>query len=203
MTVADTNVRPAWWSRAASARGTRRLRLARLLLNPLGRLLRKLDLTFLVLLAVAPTPACIIPVGPEWQDPRGFPNAPPMILDPDPFWGEEVTHSPSFPFEFEFFVTDANVEDPLRVQGWVDESPRRRFLDITIPGAPGGTRVPAHITKTIVCNDIDGALESHKVIVAVTDREFVNDGTDNILAVTSNGQRDQITWTLHMKCLAQ
>ena len=98
MTVADTNVRPAGRSPAASARETRRFGLARLLLKQLGRLLRKLDLTFLLLLAVAPTPACIIPVGPEWQDPLGTPNAPPRILDPDPYWGAEVirlAHEPA------------------------------------------------------------------------------------------------------------
>jgi hypothetical protein len=90
MTVADTNVRPAWRSPAANARGTRRSGLARLLLKPSGRLLRKLDLTFLLLLAVAPTPACILPVGPDWQDPLAVPNSPPKILDPEPFWGDEV-----------------------------------------------------------------------------------------------------------------
>ena len=176
--------------------------LARLLLTPLGRLLRKLDLTFLLLLAVAPTPACILPVGPEWQDPLGSPNAKPEILDPDPFWGDEVSHSPIDPFDFRFFVTDANVEDPLTVQGWVDDK-RHRFFETTIPGGSGGTRVPALIKKTIVCNDIDAAFPSHKVLVAVTDRDFVNDGTANILAVTSNGKTDQITWTLNMTCPAQ
>ena len=202
MTVADTNVRPARRSFPVTARGTRRFGLARLLLKRLGRPLRKLDLTFLLLLVVAPTPACIIPVGPEWQDPQGTPNAAPKILDPNPFWGDAVNGSQSIPFEFTLFVTDANTEDPLQVQGWVDEAPRRRFLDTTVPAVPGGTRVPARIRKTIVCNDIDTAFPTHKVIVAVTDRAFVNDGSDNILAVTSNGQVDQITWTLTMTCLS-
>jgi len=113
MTVADTNVRPAWRSPAVSARGTRRFGLARLLLKDFGRLLRKLDLTFLVLLAVAPTPACIIPVGPDWRDPFGAPNAEPQILNPDPFPGSEVTGMTGDPRTFTVFVTDPNIEDTL------------------------------------------------------------------------------------------
>jgi hypothetical protein len=191
MTVADTNVRPGWRSPAASARGTRRFGLARLLLKQLGRPLHKLDLTLLLLLAVAPTPACVIPVGPEWQNPQGNPNAQPRILNPNPFWGAEVFATPTEPQEFVFSVTDANVEDVLQVQGVVDG---RRFLD-----EPG----PGLIEKTIVCNDLDRSLIRHNIIVAVTDSEFVNDGSDNILRTKSNEEPTVITWQLTMTCQSQ
>src|SRR6188474_351776 len=121
MTVADINVRPGWRSPAASARGTRRWGLARLLLKQLGRLLRKLDLTFLLLLAVAPTPACIIPVGPDWRDPYGAPNAPPQIfvLSPAPDT-VAVTATPTNPFVFRIVVTDVNVTDSLEIKWLID-----------------------------------------------------------------------------------
>jgi hypothetical protein len=193
MTVADTNVRPAWRSPAANARGTRRFGLARLLLEQLGRLLRKLDLTFLVLFAVAPTPACILPIGPEWQDPVGNPNAKPRILNPDPFWGAEVTGVPNDPPNFEFYVIDANGED-LDIQGFVDGP--NRFLDTTA----GNTRVPQRIAKTIVCADLDRTLVRHNIIVGVTDSLFVVDGSDNVLRTKDNEEPAIVTWQLTMTC---
>jgi len=199
MTVADTNVRPAWRSPAVSARGTRRFGLARLLLKDFGRLLRKLDLTFLVLLAVAPTPACIIPVGPDWRDPFGAPNAEPQILNPDPFPGSEVTGMTGDPRTFTVFVTDPNIEDTLQVQWWVDW---RQFANFTVPKGSGGTRVPQLIEQRIYCSNIvNTALERHDVYVAATDTEFVNDGSHNIFLVTRNGQVDHVHWTLIMQCL--
>ena len=197
MTVADTNVRPAGRSPAANARGTRRWGLARLLLKQLDRLLRKLDLTFLLLLAVAPTPACIIPVGPDWQDPFGAPDAEPQILNPVPFPGDEVTGVTGNPRKFIVFVTDPNVEDSLQVQWWVDW---RLFAGSTVPPGSGATRVPQRIEQAVYCSNVDTTKERHNVVVAATDTEFVNDGTHNIFLVTRNGQVDYVTWTLVMMC---
>lgn len=193
MTVADTNVRPAWRSPAANARETRRFGLARLLLKELGRLLRKLDLTFLLLLAVVPTPACVIPVGPEWQDPVGAPNAQPRILNPVPYWGADVFAYPSMPQHFVFFVTDDNVGQRLEIWGFVDG--HRLIDDSAVAG------VPHRVEKTVVCLDLDPSLDRHKIIVGVTDSVFLDtNDPDDLLRTKNNDEPAIITWQLTMTC---
>src|SRR5262245_11346724 len=110
-TAPDSNVRTARRPCARSARPAGASPLARLLLS-FSRTFQQLDRKLVVLsLAVSLTSACIIPVGPEWQDPAGEPNAPPQILNPDPTWGAEVTGTTSRTFSFT--VTDQNGADDL------------------------------------------------------------------------------------------
>jgi len=196
MTVADTNVRPAWRSPAVNARGTRRFGLARLLLKQLGRLLRKLDLTFLLLLAVVPTPACIIPVGPDWRDPFGTPNAPPQILDPSPELGPPVTVVLPSQQTFRIFVTDVNGDD-LEIKWFVDgvDRPHNKPL-VAQNGIPQRTLCE----KTVTCADIPletRGLPSHLVKAAVADESFdLNDP----MKVTNDGLSVAVFWTLNMAC---
>ena len=97
MTAADTNVRPAWRGNATTARRTGGSLLACLLLY-FRKHLTKLDRKpLLLLLAASLTPACIIPVGPEFQDPPGVANSPPYAISPDPPAGT-VTANPTVVF---------------------------------------------------------------------------------------------------------
>jgi hypothetical protein len=201
MTVADTNVRPAWRSPAVSARGTRRFGLARLLLQELGRLLRKLDLTVLLLLAVAPTPACILPVGPEWQNPVGTPNAPPQILDPDPDWGDDASATQITPKTFKIFVTDVNVADSLHIQ-WIVNGRRvftpRPTIDAT------GAQVRELVEKTVSCNDIfDTTLTRHTVLAVVADRELDLNVPDLFAVKDPAGEIAIAPWKLDLTCPSQ
>ena len=203
MTVADTNVRPAWRSPAASARGPRRLGLARLLLEQLGRLLRKLDLTFLLLLAVAPTPACILPVGPEWRDPVGTTNAPPQILDPDPDWGVDSTATPNTPKTFRIFVTDVNLTDSLHIQ-WIVDGKRVFTPRPDIEAPTNGTPLRELIEKTVSCNDIfDTTLTRHTVLAVVADRQLDLNAPDLFAVMDPAGQIAIIPWKLDLTCPPQ
>ena len=87
MTVADTNVRPAWRGNATTARRTGGSLLACLLLY-FRKHLTKLDRKpLLLLLAASLTPACIIPVGPEDLDlsPDDLPPILPLAEAKDKF----------------------------------------------------------------------------------------------------------------------
>jgi len=198
MTVADTNVRAAGRSPAVNARGTRRFGLARLLLKKLGRLVRKLDLTLLLLFAVASTPACILPVGPEWQEPFGSPNAPPQIfvLNPEPDT-VEVSATPTLPFSFRIIVTDVNVTDSLEIRWFIDG-------DDTPHGLPkvlaNGTQQRTLSEKTVHCaTDVhDKSLTSHLVKAVVADRAFVEGS--NPPSVSNSGLSIDIKWILNMTC---
>jgi hypothetical protein len=195
MTVADTNVRAGWWSPPVNARGTRCSGLARLVLQEIGRLLRKLDLTFLLLLAVAPTPACVLPIGPEWQDPLGSPNAPPQILDPVPEHGAAVTVTTN-PQTFRIFVTDVNGQQ-LWINWFVDKVDRPHNTPFV---KQNGTPLRTLSEKTVTCADIPldkRGLPSHAVEAVVADEEF--DPNDPFI-VTNGGLSDEVFWTLNMTC---
>ena len=92
MAAADKNVRPRRQVPAVTARGARRSGLARLLLQLLELL--QLDRKLLLLFAASLMPACIIPVGPNWQDPAGELSVPPHFVDSDPFEGAAITPQP-------------------------------------------------------------------------------------------------------------
>jgi hypothetical protein len=167
-----------------------------LLLEFIGELDRKAVL--LLSLAASLTSACIIPVGPEWQNPAGAPNAPPQIFDPDPELGDTVTGTQADPREFQMFVTDVNVED-LEIKWRIDDfSPFSGATTIRSNGTPG-----RHLVRRIIgCTDISNkALSIHKVWAVVADRPFiVPEREDDPFAVEAPGHVAPAVWTLIMTC---
>src|SRR5690242_202058 len=102
-TTPDINVRVARARDVASTRHARR--------SPLARLLLKTGVKLLLSFAAASSmSACIIPVGPEFQDPPGGPNAAPEILNPNFFTGTAVASTSTQ--DFSFTVSDPN-GDPM------------------------------------------------------------------------------------------
>lgn len=185
----DSNVRLARGPRAANARRARRSALARLLLETGVKLL---------LFAVASSmSACIIPVGPEFQDPPGAPNASPEIVDPDPLWGAEVTTTAQMGQAFQIAVTDPN--DQLLHIRWIVDNQTRA-------GDPGPSMVEPseygmRFSKLVTCNDVDTRLSRHPVTAIVADQQFeLNDS--NLYHVQNQGLSDKITWTLNLTCLS-
>src|SRR5262252_2775356 len=109
----DSNVRPARRLAAQSARATGRYALARLLLGISAKLL-------LLSAVTSSMPACIIPVGPQWQDPDGVPNAPPEFLSWTPSPDKIQSTTFSAPLTFTAVATDVNVADSLYTLWKVD-----------------------------------------------------------------------------------
>jgi hypothetical protein len=195
MTVADTNVRPAWRSPATNARGARPSGLARLLLEILQKLDRKAAL--LSLLAASLMPACVIPVGPEWQDPIGIPNSGPEILDPQPDWGAERSITGMGQQRFQFDVRDINVGEPIFVEFFADD---QRVVRLMFANA-GPTPQRQRVDTSIACADVDKMLMRHSIKAAVADQRFTDDDPNNPLAVANDGRVAVITWTLNVTCL--
>jgi len=191
-TRSDSNVRPTRRPAAQSARTARRFALARLLLG-IG--------TKLLLLAVVGSsmPACIIPVGPSWQDPPGDPDSAPQIEDPDPEFFAEVPANPSTNDRtFNFTVTDPNPVDSLWLQLVVDGQ-KRPFSpgpDI-VPSVGDGSLIKKPVEAKVQCTDVDASLPRHIVIAAVGDREF--SGTQ-LLTLSAPGKMDLIGWILDLTC---
>ncbi|HEY7374097.1 MAG TPA: hypothetical protein VIF57_18190 [Polyangia bacterium] len=136
--------------------------------------------------------ACIIPVGPEFQDPPGAPNSSPEILDPDPLWGAEVTGMAPDGKTFKFAVTDPNNEE-LYLRWIVDGR--------TVPGP--GMASPADfgtpLTKQVTCTDVDVRLSRHAITAVVADRTFF-EGDPDLYRIHDQGLSDKITWTLNLTC---
>jgi hypothetical protein len=196
MTAPDIDVRPRCRPTPVNAGGAGGFALARLLLRLLDHL-RQLDRKLLLLLAVSSLSACIIPVGPEFQDPLGVPNSPPQILDPDPTWGEEVTATPALLKDFSFDFIDVNADDELEIEWIVDGT--RVSLSRVLSGS-GGTAVKHTEVKRIACVEVDQATSRHVVIAGVADRPF---STNDPLAVTDNGLPAFVPWTLNLTCSQQ
>jgi len=199
MTAPDIDVRP--WRRPtpAKAGGAGHFALARLLLHVL-RLLRQLGRKLLLLFATSLLPACIIPVGPEFQDPPGVANSPPQILDPNPTWGAEVTATQSQPFTFQMYVTDLNVGDKLFIRWIIDGFSVPATKPIVPPSGNGPLR--ELVDKRVTCQDpFDHMKSRHMVWGVVADRDW-DDTTPDLLKVQPPGLHNLVTWTLDMTCAA-
>jgi len=195
MTAPDIDVRP--WRRPTPAKAgvAGRFALARLLLRVLGQL-RQLDRKLLLLFATSLLPACIIPVGPEFQDPPGVAISPPQILTPSPDWGGETTGTSAAGALFSFSVTDLNSDD-LYIRWIVGihkvESDRHQV---------SGDDANRMVDKIVTCQDMnleDKAVSRHVVKGVVADRDYINTG-DDLLAVEPPGLYNLVTWTLNMTC---
>ena len=178
------------------AGGAGHFALARLLLRLLVQL-RQLDRKLLLLFATSLLPACIIPVGPEFQDPVGVPNSPPQILDPDPTWGAEVTAPLGGGYTFRITVTDVN-GDNLFIRFLVDDFPVE-LNGVPRNGSPSLGTVENQITCVQISNQESRAKSLHKVLAAVADRMFDSDPHDLLKAIPP-GLATPITWTLNMTC---
>ena len=198
MTAPDTDVR--LWCRPtpAKARGAGRFALARLLLQALDHLLQ-LDRKLLLLFTVSSLSACIIPVGPQFQDPPGDPNTPPQILDPDPTWGAEVT-APETGATFTITVIDPTPTDQgLFIRFLVDNE--LTAIVNTVPPSAGSVR--ATVSNTITCQLIPmdrRTFSQHSVLAAVADNMFDIDVQDNLTAKPPGLVSSPVTWTLNITC---
>ena len=185
----DSNVRPARRLAAQSARATGRYALARLLLGISAKLL-------LLAAVTSSMPACIIPVGPDFQDPEGLPNYPPEILNPDPTWGQNATGTATATPTFSLTLFDQNADDTMYLRWIVDGM--RSGDDLPIPS--GATMHPE--SRSIGCFDVhDRNAAVHTIIAVVGDRPL---SISDLLAVAdpSIGKANHMNWQLNLNCAA-
>jgi hypothetical protein len=191
--AADTNVRLGRRLAVATTRGMRRLVLARLLLQ----VLRPIQLDRKLLLLLVPLmPACIIPAGPEFQDPEGVANSPPEMIAVTPMIGSAVISD-----MFSITVGDAN-GDQLHVR-WMADYPGTSFrwyqMDDPSSVAPAGQPRTDRFDLKATCDSLDPSLTSHTIMVVVGDRPFV-DGSDDKTQVVEGGKRVVAFWIWNVTC---
>jgi hypothetical protein len=198
MNAADTDVRSAGARGRRGAGGARPSLLARSMLRFFEHLLQ-LDRKLLLLAVAAPMSACVIPVGPEFQDPPGAPNSPPSIVSTDPLAGTIVTIANP---HFSITVSDNDVGDDLTVR-WILEYPPWSTDHSTVPVTdvihPAGDGRPVRRPSTfdLGCEGVTrGLTTTHFISAAVSDRGFVGkvatpDDTTPVIA----------TWIWVQNCL--
>jgi hypothetical protein len=200
-TVRDSNVRPARRAVARAARATGRSAVARLLLSLLDHL-SKLDRKLLLLLLASPISACIIPVGPEFQDPPGDPDSPPFLISESPDEGTTVVSATA---TFVVRPGDFNVGDTIYVK-WITEFPPAVpqpsgtfFLepDELGPSADGSfVRDASKFSPN--CSQVNNAASTHHITAAISDRRFVAPAS---LTTESNVRPRLVIWTWEWNCL--
>jgi hypothetical protein len=146
----------------------------------LSRLVRSLlSWTFLSIFSLLP--ACVLPIGPDFQDPPPVPNYPPYFaqVGPNtPLFGSTVAISDSGT-TFEVIVADPNPGDTLSVR-WVSDYPiytarrtnpiqEQDMKQVADPVTPD-----AHFTVTLNCVD-DFAGGGDTLAVIASDRGFASD----------------------------
>ena len=197
-TLPDTNVRPARRAAAGSARATRNSVMARLLLC-LFQHVAKLDRKLLLLFVVSPLFACVIPAGPEFQDPPGVPNAPPYVVAVSPIAGLTIASNDTF-----FSVTpgDINLADTIYVK-WITEYPpdltnltKDLSTDEITPSADGSPTRRASIFVPS-CTRVNPLVTTHQIMAAISDRKFV---TGQLLATESNVPPREVFWFWQQTC---
>ena len=169
MGAPDKDVRAARDAVARAGGGAGRSLLARLLLRFLAHL-SQLDRKLLLLVVAAPLSACVIPAGPEFQDPAGLPDQPPFFLSYNPAINAEVTS----PF-FEVTATDQNVGDSLHFR-WLADFPEsvprsRRTLeqDMVVKPSTDGSPLRALSMQTVDClvPGLIPTVDRHRIMVIV------------------------------------
>jgi hypothetical protein len=196
MAAADNNVRPWRQAPAATARRARSSSLARLLLHLLELL--QLDRKLLLLLAASFMPACIIPIGPDWQDPPGEENVAPQVRDATPFFGTELIVSGT-EAKFSIDVTDAN-GDGIFLR-WFAGQADQPFVRRLTPDSPP-------LPKTVNKNEVRPIQESFdcldfmylparlNILAVVADRDFVA----SPITVEEGGKVTFASWTMNFPC---
>jgi hypothetical protein len=145
---------------------------------------------------------CVIPVGPQFQDPLAAQNYAPRITDfKPPGTVTSNTH-------FEVTVTDPNVGDALLVR-WIANYPdyqegTRRLKDQAFTPHADGTPLSEQAQLDVTCDDLQAAsaensVGRHQIRVVVADRPFADDSMQPD-RVTAGGLTSWNDWTLNISC---
>jgi len=143
--------------------------------------------------------ACIIPAGPEFQDPAGVPDSPPFLWTASP---DEGTTLVSATPTFSVTPGDYNVGDPIFVK-WITEFPpyvpnvtREQETDPLPPTADGDLiRDPATFSPS--CFQVNTGPSTHRITAAISDRAFDGQG---LLTTPSTVPPRLVIWTWERNC---
>lgn len=150
--------------------------------------------------------ACVLPIAPEFQDPPASQNYPPYFVSTEPEIGS-VVNTPMFRVS----VLDPNLGDTLHFR-WLADYPlftgntRVLIRDLESPPPTNGSLQFRESFVQPDCNlNTLAKLPSHRIMVIVSDREFLNpmkEGSTEVDfgRIPSDGHKLVASWTLDMEC---
>jgi hypothetical protein len=146
---------------------------------------------------------CIVPIGPEFQDPPAPQNYQPVILNAEPDLGRRVSNP-----TFSVTVQDPNVSDNLYVRFVADYPLLTEDTRILATGRvwhrPDGRLLSESVEHVVKCDQLANR-PSHQITVIVADREFLEGATapgqlTDPLRLPADAQRVLGSWTLDLEC---
>ena len=150
--------------------------------------------------------ACVLPIGPDFQDPIASPNYAPVFIDSNPMFGTAATSTPTVLQTFSVQISDPNVGDQLTVRWIVDFPPftvdTRPQPDQVFDPSANGQSLDQQISLRPSCLLTSLAKTPvHQIEVVVSDRGFVTaqDPTD-LTSIPAGGQEIFGNWTLDLEC---
>src|SRR4051812_24199621 len=198
-TVPDSNVRSPRRAAGESTRAAGCSVLARLLLFVLDHI-SKLDRKLLLLLVASPMSACIIPAGPEFQDPPGGPNSPPYLWMVSPDEGTTVVSATA---TFSVTPGDNDLGDPLFVK-WITDFPPSISTTVDLPVVMRGPSTNGNPIREVAvfspnCTQVGKVSSTHHIAAAISDRPFDGQG---LLTTTGTIPPRLVIWTWERNCPA-
>jgi hypothetical protein len=148
--------------------------------------------------------SCVVPIGPEWTDPQV--NAPPTISLANPPVGSVLDFSVNgnAPLGVEIVLADENTQDTLYLRWLIDyppdaNVPGRLALSQTLPGGNQTQRPSVRFAPT--CSDIaiSPDMPTHRLLLAASDRPFVDD-PQALDLVPDGNYRVEAAWSFSLTC---
>lgn len=141
--------------------------------------------------------ACIIPAGPEFQDPAGVPDSPPFLWMASP--AENTTVVSATP-TFSVTAGDYNLGDWIYIK-WISEFPP--FVELqTDKIPPPADSNPIRDPKTLSpsCFQVNRDASTHRLTAAISDHPFDGQG---LLTTSSFVPPRLVSWIWEWNCPQQ
>ncbi len=148
---------------------------------------------------------CVIPIGPEFQDPVHSPEYAPVLVDQTPAFGSIVTVDLRTPQQFIVLASDLNPGDELYWEWVLDYPPyvqgtTQAFGEGYAPAPASGPQVHT-ITQRVGCEigpNPNGPTQ-HQLKLIVGDKPLTYDAV-MMKFVATGGKTDEGNWTVTLAC---
>ncbi len=149
-------------------------------------------------------PACVLPVGPHFEDPPS--NSAPYLAKSDPPEGA-ILSAPSP--QIEVVLGDDNQDDVLVGRWFIDYPPfdpsmTRLAHEFRLPSSGKSERETVRFAPNCVDDQIAPGMASHRVSLSVADRPFLHEDHSppalRLDSVPPEGFVLRATWLLNLEC---
>lgn len=150
----------------------------------------------------------MIPIGPDFQDPVGAPNYPPVLHELTPRFGTNVDVTLDMTQQFDVIATDLNSGDTLYVLWALDFPPyvpgTTQLIGDGMLGAPAGSQQSRTISQVVTCVGVSlNGPTQHRLKLIVGDRQLnLADLQSGVVdTIAPGGLVATADWPVNFSCL--